>query len=108
MRSAEKEGKDDGRSQTKHLMPKLKTICQSTSQGVAQTYLCSVVDHHSSSFGDKGWGCGYRNLQMLLSSLSHHTPFAERLALQKGMGIASISRLQALIEEAWIKGTLSA
>ena len=45
---------------------------------------------------------------MLLSSLSHHTPFAERLALQKGMGIASISRLQALIEEAWIKGTLSA
>ena len=41
---------------------------------------------------------------MLLSSLAHHTPYAERLALQKGQGIASISRLQALIEEAWIKG----
>ena len=31
--------------------------------------LCSPTDHFSSSYGDKGWGCGYRNLQMLLSSL---------------------------------------
>jgi hypothetical protein len=45
---------DDGRSQTRHLMPRLKTLCQAVT-GVAQTYLCSAVDHHSSSFGDKGW-----------------------------------------------------
>ena len=88
---------DDGRSQTKHLMPRLKAICQTAAQGVAQTYLCSVVDHHSSSFGDKGWGCGYRNLQMLLSSLTHHTPYSERLGMTSGKGsggVASISRLQ--------------
>lgn len=94
---------DDGRSQTKHLMPSLKALCQ-TAQGVAQTFLCSVVDHHSSSYGDKGWGCGYRNLQMLLSSLAHHTPFSERLGVSKSAGVASISRLQSLIENAWAKG----
>ena len=110
LRTAEKHGMDDGRSQTKHLMPRLKTICQAVAvvqgpgHGVAQTYLCSVVDHHSSTFGDKGWGCGYRNLQMLLSSLAHHTPYAERLGIAKGTGIPSISRLQGLIEEAWRKG----
>ena len=53
-------------------MPKLKALCQTVQAGVAQTFLCSVVDHHSSSYGDKGWGCGYRNLQMLMSSLAHY------------------------------------
>ena len=86
LRNAEKSGMDDGRSQTKHLMPRLKAICQTAAHGVAQTYLCSVVDHHSSSFGDKGWGCGYRNLQMLLSSLTHHTPYSERLGMTSGKG----------------------
>ena len=66
---------DDGRSQTRHLMPKLKILCQNA-QGVSQTFLSSVVDHHSSSYGDKGWGCGYRNLQMLISSLAHHSIFS--------------------------------
>lgn len=31
--------------------------------------LCCPTDHFSSSYGDKSWGCGYRNLQMLLSAL---------------------------------------
>jgi len=94
---------DDGRSQTRHLMPKLKILCQNA-QGVSQTFLSSVVDHHSSSYGDKGWGCGYRNLQMLISSLAHHSIFSERLGITKGAGVPSISRLQGLIEEAWAKG----
>ncbi len=94
---------DDGRSQTRHLMPKLKNFCQSSS-GVTLTYLCSAVDHHSSSFGDKGWGCGYRNLQMLLSSLGHHPPFAEPLGLSKAAGTPSISKLQSEIEKAWARG----
>ena len=75
LKQAEKNGMDDGRSQTRHLMPKLKILCQNA-QGVSQTFLSSVVDHHSSSYGDKGWGCGYRNLQMLISSLAHHSIFS--------------------------------
>ena len=31
--------------------------------------LCCPTDHFASSYGDKSWGCGYRNLQMLLSAL---------------------------------------
>ena len=31
--------------------------------------LCAPTDHFSTSCGDKQWGCGYRNLQMLLSAL---------------------------------------
>lgn len=32
-------------------------------------WLSADTDHFCSSVGDKGWGCGYRNFQMLLSSL---------------------------------------
>lgn len=35
----------------------------------AHVWLCAETDHYSSSEGDKGWGCGYRNFQMQLSSL---------------------------------------
>lgn len=31
--------------------------------------LCSPTDHFGTSYGDRGWGCGYRNLQMMLSCL---------------------------------------
>lgn len=100
LRQAERSGMDDGRSVSRNLIPRLKALSQVT----CQAFYCSSVDHHSSSFGDKGWGCGYRNLQMLLSSLALFTPTAECLSLNKGTGIASISRLQGLIEAAWAKG----
>jgi Peptidase family C78 len=41
--------------------------------------MCTTVDHYASTYGDKGWGCGYRNMQMLISSLLHHTGFNEQL-----------------------------
>ena len=33
-------------------------------------HLCTTVDHYSGTFGDKGWGCGYRYVyrDMLLLS----------------------------------------
>ena len=33
----------------------------------------SRTDHYATTFGDKGWGCGFRNVQMLLSCLLHST-----------------------------------
>ena len=36
--------------------------------GAAQLHMAANMDHYASSYGDKGWGCGYRNLQMVLSS----------------------------------------
>lgn len=106
LKQSEQSGVDEGHSVTRNLIPRLRLLCQQTG-GVAQVYLCSTVDHHASSFGDKGWGCGYRNLQMLLSSLQCHSSFSECLKPVLGGGppsIPSISKLQDLIEEAWSAG----
>ena len=64
MRRGERVGTDDGRSVTRGVLPVVERV-SANSRGVANTYLCSGgrVDHHASSFGDRGWGCGYRNLQ---------------------------------------------
>ena len=48
-------------------------------KSVERYWLCSPVDHFSSTFSDKGWGCGYRNLQMVLSSLAQKDIFKEPL-----------------------------
>lgn len=68
LRTAESHGIDDNTSCTKNVIPRVASLSAS-SPGVMQTLLCSNIDHYASSYGDKGWGCGYRNLQMMLSSL---------------------------------------
>ena len=35
------------------------------------------LDHFSSSLGDSGWGCGYRNIQMLLSAMVEDPKFKD-------------------------------
>lgn len=68
LRAAESHGIDDNTSCTKSVVPRVLSLSAS-SPGVMRTLLCSSVDHYASSYGDKGWGCGYRNLQMMISSL---------------------------------------
>lgn len=68
LRTAESHGIDDNTSCTKSVIPRVASLSAS-SPGVMRTLLCSSIDHYASSYGDKGWGCGYRNLQMMLSSL---------------------------------------
>lgn len=82
----------------------------SNAQNVVRTLLCTCVDHFASSYGDRGWGCGYRNTQMLISSLLTHTGYNERLyrlwqtEKPPRSAVPSISRLQSLIEQAWSQG----
>lgn len=68
LRAAESHGVDDNTSCTKSVIPRVASLSAS-SPGVIRTLLCSSIDHYASSWGDKGWGCGYRNLQMMLSSM---------------------------------------
>lgn len=68
LRAAESHGIDDGTSCTRSVAPRVASL-SATSPNVMRSLVCSAVDHYASSYGDKGWGCGYRNLQMLLSSL---------------------------------------
>ncbi|KRT79699.1 Peptidase [Oryctes borbonicus] len=109
LKQAESSGIDDGSSVTKGLVPKIRALSTNT-QNVSRTLLCTSVDHYASSYGDRGWGCGYRNAQMLISSLLTHTGYNERLYKiwqnQKPprSSIPSISRLQTSIEHAWCLG----
>lgn len=92
-------GVDDGGSKTSGLMEALYRYYQRDTSDCAHVWLCAETDHYSSSEGDKGWGCGYRNFQMLLSSL-HRMEQYKLLPVS----VPSIPRVQALMEEAWTQG----
>lgn len=95
----------------------MRAISQASSN-VVNTWMCSMVDHYAVTYGDKGWGCGYRNMQMLISSLLHHTGYNELIYMAWSSGVdhssscenpqrssmPSISRLQKMIEWAWAQG----
>ncbi|GAA5879309.1 hypothetical protein JCM16303_003161 [Sporobolomyces ruberrimus] len=77
------------------------------------------VEHVGTKFGDWGWGCGYKNLQMILSSC-RHLPQYESLfqeltnsnhsASSSGVGgagrfpLPTILEIQKIIEKAWSTG----
>lgn len=109
LRAAESHGIDDGTSCTRSVSPRVQNLSASL-PGVVKSYVCNGVDHYASSYGDKGWGCGYRNLQMLLSSLLQNTLYNEALYSAWGtqapsrMAMPSISRLQKMVEAAWAQG----
>ncbi|XP_018577334.1 zinc finger with UFM1-specific peptidase domain protein-like [Anoplophora glabripennis] len=109
LRAAESCGIDDGSSVTRSIVPRVRAMSNNATN-VVRTLLCTCVDHYASSYGDRGWGCGYRNTQMLFSSLLTHTGYNERLyKLWQGQkpprsSVPSISRIQGLIEQAWAQG----
>lgn len=63
-------------------------------------------DHIGATWLDQGWACGYKNFQMLLSSLRHDPQFAEHLFGNAEMSreIPSVHHLQNAIEKAWAAG----
>ncbi|CAM6048121.1 unnamed protein product [Sphagnum compactum] len=67
--------------------------------------LCSYVEHFESRLGeDLGWGCGWRNIQMISSYLLAGDDEV-REALFGGVGfVPDISALQQWLEIAWAKG----
>ncbi|UJR28313.1 hypothetical protein I4U23_009557 [Adineta vaga] len=67
-------------------------------------------DHMSSTWLDQGWACGYKNFQMLLSSLRHDPQYSTNLFGHQtaNQEIPSVSHLQKLIEQAWSAGFDSA
>ncbi|KAK7872906.1 hypothetical protein R5R35_004227 [Gryllus longicercus] len=124
LRAAESNGVDDGSSCTKGLVAKVRAI-SGNSPNVVRVLTCTTVDHYASTYGDKGWGCGYRNMQMMLSSLLHHTGYNEQLYRPAGgsgsssqragasglldagpsrSAMPSIGRLQQHVEWAWAQG----
>ncbi|KAK2508007.1 hypothetical protein MC885_009942 [Smutsia gigantea] len=94
-------GIDDGKTKTSGIIEALYRYYQNAATDVRRVWLSTVVDHFYSSFGDKGWGCGYRNFQMLLSSLLQNDAYVDCL---KGMSVPCIPKIQSMIEDAWKEG----
>ncbi|KAG9342757.1 hypothetical protein JZ751_015620 [Albula glossodonta] len=94
-------GVDDGRTRTSGVIGSLCQYYQREGNDVVHIWLSAETDHYSSGEGDRGWGCGYRNFQMLLSSL-------HKMEAYRGCGtngaIPSLPRVQALMEKAWREG----
>lgn len=104
LRAAESNGVDDASSCTKSVAARVGSL-SAASPGVTKSFVCSSIDHYASSYGDKGWGCGYRNIQMMLSSLFQNPNYSEMLKAAIGSNsMPSISRLQKMVESAWTQG----
>ncbi|KAI3720510.1 hypothetical protein L2E82_31497 [Cichorium intybus] len=67
--------------------------------------LCGYVDHfQSTEFEDVGWGCGWRNIQMLSSHLLVQRQEAREALYGGGGFVPDILSLQRWLEIAWEKG----
>ena len=101
---SERSGVDDMSSATRNVTGIISSRSNNTGLAIA-----NKMDHYASSYGDKGWGCGYRNLQMLLSCLLYSSQYRDVLAgkilfNRNNVTMPSISRLQKIIEDAWHHG----
>lgn len=99
------------------LFPALLSRSSNSRNGIRSAVLCSPEVVHCRAkvfFGpgsDTGWGCGYRNAQMLLSAARWRPPYKELLlARQERRGgeevaeVAGIGEMQTVIEHAWRSG----
>ncbi|XP_057774114.1 LOW QUALITY PROTEIN: uncharacterized protein LOC130993297 [Salvia miltiorrhiza] len=79
--------------------------CLESESGSSRTVLCGYIDHFQSTVShDVGWGCGWRNIQMLSSHLIKQRQEA-RQVLYGGSGfVPNIESLQRWLELAWEKG----
>ncbi|KAI0565545.1 Peptidase C78 [Gracilaria domingensis] len=67
-------------------------------------HLASRLDFYSSNLAGFGWDCGFRNIQMLFSSLLYEPASAAILAEADIKEVPSIPEIAAGIENAWSKG----
>ncbi|XP_068018377.1 zinc finger-containing ubiquitin peptidase 1 isoform X1 [Melanerpes formicivorus] len=95
-------GIDDGKTKTSGIIEALCKYYQNENKDVRRVWLSAGVDHFHSSLGDRGWGCGYRNFQMLLSSLLQNSLYSD--CLRGATQIPSIPKIQSMIEDAWKEG----
>ncbi|EDV24467.1 uncharacterized protein TRIADDRAFT_56280 [Trichoplax adhaerens] len=93
-----KGGIDDNKTRTCGIIEYLRNFY--SNDGKKEVILCLPVDHFSSNYADFGWGCGYRNIQMLLSCLMGCSQYKSVLFSE----IPSVTELQSYIERAWKKG----
>lgn len=94
-----------GNDPARNLVPWLERCIEQERRRRSRGFLSSHVQHSSCVPGqDMGWGCGWRNIQMMCSYLLHRDECAAE-ALCFGLGrIPSIGELQDYLEMAWDAG----
>ncbi|XP_010113619.1 PREDICTED: zinc finger with UFM1-specific peptidase domain protein [Chlamydotis macqueenii] len=95
-------GIEDEKTKTSGVIEALCKYYQNENKDVRRVWLSTGVDHFHSSLGDRGWGCGYRNFQMILSSLLQNSLYND--CLRDTTLIPSIPKIQSMIEDAWREG----
>ncbi|XP_074625741.1 zinc finger-containing ubiquitin peptidase 1-like isoform X1 [Acropora palmata] len=95
---------DSGESCTRGIIPQLHHRYDMGVSGTKSSWLAIDTDHYASTVGDAGWGCGYRNLQMLISSLLKMDIYKPVMLNAVGEKVPSIPRIQQFIEAAWTNG----
>nr|GEX29786.1 hypothetical protein [Tanacetum cinerariifolium] len=92
------------RSTSTNLMTLLKNCLEAEPPG-SSSILSGYVDHfHSIDFEDVGWGCGWRNIQMLSSHLLFQRQEVKPLLFDGSGFVPDIPTLQTWLESAWDKG----
>ncbi|XP_066317622.1 uncharacterized protein [Miscanthus floridulus] len=78
--------------------------CLESEDGPSTSMISCYIDHHQSlSSEDKGWGCGWRNIQMLSSHLLKQRPEAREVLFGGSGFVPDIPSLQRWLEIAWDK-----
>ena len=67
-------------------------------------FLSTDTPHLSYSLGDRGWGCGYRNIQMIVGSLLRSEKYRGVMNRTFSGHIPTVPRLQELLDGAWRAG----
>lgn len=61
---------DDRRTRTRSLMTRMnRTALTDAALDVNRTFIGMDIDHYATGSYDIGWGCGYRNIQMMFSAM---------------------------------------
>ncbi|XP_023512488.1 zinc finger with UFM1-specific peptidase domain protein isoform X1 [Cucurbita pepo subsp. pepo] len=79
--------------------------CLELESSDSTSVVSGYVDHYQSiEFEDLGWGCGWRNIQMLCSHLIMQRPEARNVLFGGSGVVPDILSLQRWLEIAWKKG----
>lgn len=79
--------------------------CLEAEHGLTCSAISGHIDHfQSTSSEDLGWGCGWRNIQMLSSHLLTQTYGAKEMLFGGAGFVPDIPSLQKWLEIAWMRG----
>jgi len=86
------------------LMALLRDCLESEAENSRSILTCYVDHFQSLEFQDVGWGCGWRNIQMLSSHLMTQRPEAKETMFGLSGFVPDIPSLQRWLEIAWERG----